>query len=203
MKRNLIIAASIAVIGLAGAASAVAQSLQPTPRDMRGPYYPDRLPADRDADLTQIAGHARSAQGQVLALGGRVLDRNGQALAGVRIEIWQTDANGRYIHSGDRGRGVRDPGFQGFGATVTSADGRYAFRTVVPKAYESRPPHLHVRLLRNDREVLVTQIYFPQATREPGVSPEWARQRDLGQTLRTTAAGAGEISAEFDFVLDD
>lgn len=29
------------------------------------------------------------------------------------VEIWQCDANGRYIHSGDRGGRPRAPGFQG------------------------------------------------------------------------------------------
>ncbi|HEY5762654.1 MAG TPA: intradiol ring-cleavage dioxygenase [Rhodocyclaceae bacterium] len=198
--------ATIVVLVAFVAATAFAQTppLQPTPRDMRGPYYPDSLPADRDADLTQIAGHAGTAQGQVLLLDGRVLDRQGKPMAGVQVEIWQTDANGRYIHSGDRGKGKRDPGFQGFGATVTAADGRYAFRTVVPKSYGSRPPHVHARLLRDQREVLVTQIYFPQATGEPGVSPDWARQRDLNQTLHiNSAAGATDIRAAFDFVLAD
>ena len=139
MKRISIIAASITVIGLASAASALAQSLQPTPRDMRGPYYPDRLPADRDADLTQIAGHARSAQGQVLALGGRVLDRNGQALAGVRIEIWQTDANGRYVFETIR------PG--------------YYWDTFGSNIY--RCTHIHAKVFVNDRLSVVTQVYFP------------------------------------------
>lgn len=204
MTRTPSIAAAAFAILAATTASAQTRPVQPTPPDMRGPYYPDRLPIDRDANLTQIAGEARAAQGQALELSGRVLDVRGQPLAGVRVEIWQTDTNGRYIHTGDRGRGDRDPGFQGFGATVTGADGRYAFRTVVPKAYGSRPPHIHVRLLRDDREALVTQIYFPQATSEPGVSAAWARQRDLGQTLRLTpAADARETGAAFDFVLPD
>jgi protocatechuate 3,4-dioxygenase beta subunit len=181
-----------------------AQLLDPTPRDMRGPFYPDRLPADQDADLTKVAGREGSARGLPLTLEGRVLDRQGKPLPGIRVEIWQTDDNGRYIHTGDRGDTVRDPDFQGFGATLTDAGGNYRFRTVVPKAYGSRPAHIHARLLRGLREVLVTQVYFPKQTHEPGVSPDWAAMRDRGQTLQVTSpAGAGEISARFDFVFGD
>lgn len=181
-----------------------AQALEPTPRDMRGPFYPDRLPADQDADLTRIDGHSGVARGTIIELSGRVLNRQGKPLPGVRIEIWQTDDNGRYIHSGDRATASRDPGFQGFGASISDARGEYRFRTVIPKAYSSRPAHIHARVLRGLREALVTQLYFPNATSEPGVSADWAAARDRGQTLQFTPAATGQTSAaRFDFVLDD
>ena len=48
-------------------------------------------------DLTRVAGRAGVAQGRITDLGGRVLDVNGRPIAGVRVEIWQCDANGRYL----------------------------------------------------------------------------------------------------------
>src|SRR5690606_40476026 len=52
------------------------------------------------------------------------------------VEIWQCDANGVYLHPGDRG--PRDQGFQGYGRTVTDGGGSYRFRTIRPVAYGGR-----------------------------------------------------------------
>jgi protocatechuate 3,4-dioxygenase beta subunit len=179
-----------------------AQALSPRPRDMRGPYYPDTLPSDQDADLTRIQGLDGRASGRPLTFGGRVLDTRGTPLPAIRVEIWQTDHNGRYLHSGSQSPRPRDPFFQGFGVSISDSEGRYAFRTVMPVDYGSRPPHIHARLVKADRELLVTQIYFPGQTREPGVSPAWARQREAAQTMRIVADdGERGLVGEFDFVL--
>lgn len=37
------------------APGALAQPSTPTPANALGPFYPDRKPADSDADLTQVA----------------------------------------------------------------------------------------------------------------------------------------------------
>lgn len=38
-----------------------------------GPFYPVIRPADRDSDLTRLAGHRSRAQGEVIHVAGRVL----------------------------------------------------------------------------------------------------------------------------------
>lgn len=195
--------ALVAVLFAALPGSAHAAPLAPTPPDMEGPYYPDVLPADQDADLTRIAGSDAIASGHRLDFSGRVLDTAGKPLPGVRIEIWQTDAFGRYIHRGDRAPQPRDPAFQGFGATSTDAQGRYAFRTVLPRGYASRPAHIHARLLRAGREVLVTQIYLPGATGEPGLPPRLGPLREARQTLQDLGEEAGGLTGRFDFVIDE
>lgn len=189
-----------AVLACLACGIAFAQSLLPTPPDMLGPYYPDVLPADRDSDLVQIRGQANEAVGRRLQLSGRVLETSGQAVAGARIEIWQTDANGRYIHSQDVSGGTRDPFFQGFGTAVTGSDGAFGFRTVVPVAYGSRPPHIHVRVLAEGRTPLVTQLYLPDRVREPGLSPHGEADRQARQTLKIEAAGEA-LKGNIDLVL--
>ena len=92
---------------------AVPQAL--TPRQPEGPFSPVELPLDNDNDLTRVKGQAMPARGQITDLAGRILDRNGKPLSGLRIEIWQCDINGRYRHPRDRGKQSPDPGFQGFG----------------------------------------------------------------------------------------
>jgi protocatechuate 3,4-dioxygenase beta subunit len=181
---------------------AQAQTRPPTPADMLGPFYPDVLPVDRDNDLTRIAGAAAAASGKVIEIGGRVVDTGGRPLAGVRIEIWQTDANGRYIHSQDNSPQARDPNFQGFGATVAAADGGWRFRTVVPLAYASRPAHIHARVVApSGRVLLVTQLYFPGAVDEPGLPARLRGGREAGQTLRLEKGADGSLRGSFDFVL--
>ncbi|MCB1887535.1 MAG: intradiol ring-cleavage dioxygenase [Rhodocyclaceae bacterium] len=184
------------------AAPALGAGLAPTPSDMLGPFYPDVLPQDTDEDLVQIRGAARPAVGQVLELVGRVTDTNGQPLAGVRLELWQTDAHGRYIHSGDPEPARRDPGFQGFGVALTDAMGRYRFRTVVPGGYWTRPPHHHIRLLIEGQEVLVTQLYHPGRTREPGIGGAALSSREAAQTLRLRQGERLVPVGEFDFIID-
>ena len=117
-RRALILAApSLLVPGMALAA------LAPTPGATEGPFYPVRPPRDDDADLVRVEGAVREAGGDILHLAGRVLDADARPVAGARIEIWQCDANGIYLHPGDRRRASRDAGFQGFGH-ATAGQGR-------------------------------------------------------------------------------
>jgi protocatechuate 3,4-dioxygenase beta subunit len=121
VNRRALLLATLAATTL-GPAGALA-ALTPTPRQSRGPFYPDRLPLDRDNDLVRVAGREGLARGEITHLTGRVLDRSGRPLSGALVEIWQCDANGRYIHSGDVGGAPRDLGFQGYGRFETAADG--------------------------------------------------------------------------------
>jgi protocatechuate 3,4-dioxygenase, beta subunit len=156
-RRHLVISAS-ALAGL-HALPAGAAALTPTPRQTTGPFYPLELPLDSDNDLVQIAGHSERAAGTVLHLGGRVLDPDGRAVRGARLEIWQCDAFGVYHHPRDR-RGPADANFQGFGSTAVADDGAWRFRTIEPVPYPGRTPHIHFRILGPGFEPLVTQMYI-------------------------------------------
>ncbi len=132
-----------------------------TPSATEGPFYP--TPAmrfsDADNDLVKIAGAVRTAGGEVIVLKGRVLDSAEEPVSGARVEIWQCDANGRYLHTADPGRAPRDEAFQGFGHVVTGPDGAYAFRTIKPVRYPGRTPHIHVKVIYEGQE-LTTQFYI-------------------------------------------
>jgi len=130
----------------------------PTPALTEGPFYPLSLPADSDNDLLQVAGASSRAEGTPLHLFGQVLDREGRALPGSLVEIWQCDAEGSYRHPADAGR-ASDPGFQGYGRTTTADDGAYHFRTLRPVAYGSRAPHVHVKVEAPDGRRLTTQMF--------------------------------------------
>lgn len=154
----------------AGVAAAVvpqaAQALVATPGATEGPYYPK--PAmrfdDADNDLVRIEGKVREAGGEIIRLTGQVTDGDGNPVSGARVEIWQCDANGRYLHDRDKRDMPRDNGFQGFGHDVTGKDGHYRFRTIRPVPYPGRSPHIHVKVFTG-RRTLTTQLYLAG---EPG-----------------------------------
>ena len=156
-RRRLIKGAAGLVTTLA--AHSLGASTLLTPRQMAGPFYPASLPLDDDNDLTRVSGQEQPASGEISDLHGRLLDRNGHPISGVRIEIWQCDANGRYRHPRDPGRTPIDPGFQGFGHTLSDADGHYRFRTIRPVPYPGRTPHIHVAVRPPGEEPFVTQLY--------------------------------------------
>ena len=102
-------------------------------------------------------------------LEGVVSGRDGAPLAGARIEIWQADMSGISLHPDETRLAERDPGFQGFGRTVTDTAARSAFRPIRPirpSIHPSRKPHIHLHAVtpggRPDR---TTRAYFPD---EPG-----------------------------------
>lgn len=132
-----------------------------TPRAMEGPFYP--TPAmrmeDVDNDLVRVIGLVEEAGGEVITLKGRVTDAEGAPRVGHRIEIWQCDLNGKYLHPGDDRNVTYDEGFQGFGHDITGADGSYSFRTIKPGRYPGRTPHIHVKLFDGEHELLTTQFY--------------------------------------------
>jgi len=199
MRRMIALAVALALAGAAWAAS-----LAPTPEQTLGPFYPSVLPEDRDADLLVIKGRADRAQGTVLHLTGRVTDTSGAPVADALVEIWQSDAYGRYLLPKDGAPGQRDPNFQGYGRARTDAAGAYRFRTIHPVPYGSRPPHIHFQVTHPRFRALVTQMYV---VGDPGrENPAYfggQRVRDaLSVTLRPAdGAEPGALSARFDIVL--
>ena len=163
--------AAIAV-GAGAAASALtgtllAEALASTPSNPEGPFYPRRVRADKDTDLTFINGHRKRAEGQVIRITGEVLDLEGRPVEGATVDIWQANAHGRYDHPDDPATAPLDPDFQGRGVVKTDAKGRYSFVTIKPGAYAAggggewrRPPHIHFKISHRGYEPLTTQMYF-------------------------------------------
>jgi protocatechuate 3,4-dioxygenase beta subunit len=185
--------------------SARAADLVPTPAQTEGPFYPVELPPETDWDLLRMASASRPALGTVAYIEGRILDRDGKAVPGARVEIWQCDAKGRYRHPGDA-RGPRDEGFQGFGRVDTAGDGTYRFRTIRPVAYPGRTPHIHFAILAPGSPRFITQMYVagePLNERDfllNSVRDQEARQR-LIVPLVPTGAEPGALNGRFDIVL--
>jgi protocatechuate 3,4-dioxygenase beta subunit len=199
LSRPALLRRSLLAMPVLAALPAQAQSLR-TPSQMEGPYYPNAIPADADADLLRVAGQPGAARGVPLLLGGVVRGPDGAALAGARIEIWQADAAGIYLHPRDPRQAQRDAGFQGYGRAVADGAGRYAFRTIRPGLYPGRTPHIHLRAQpAGSGAALTTQVYFPDEPRNEtdGLLRRVAPESRALLLARVTPMDGGQ-RAEFD-----
>jgi protocatechuate 3,4-dioxygenase, beta subunit len=143
--------------------------------DIPGPVYGRMRVGPNDNNL--LAQHEGRAIGQRIVLSGRVLDSDGRAVPRALIEIWQTNAAGRYVDVTDPDLMPLDPNFTGAGRVLTDSEGRYHFRTVKPAAYPGergglfRPAHIHVSVFGTQLSSrLITQCYFegdPLLARDP------------------------------------
>jgi len=69
-------------------------------------------------------------------------------LAGARIHLWQANRRGQYVRAGSA-------------TVVTDRAGRFRFEGPRPVAYEGRPPHIHLRVIAAEHELLFTR-YVPR-----------------------------------------
>jgi protocatechuate 3,4-dioxygenase beta subunit len=172
----------------------------PTPRMTDGPFYP--VAFDRNPTTSLIVGPLLT-QARPLRLQGRVVDRANRPVAGARVEIWQCDAAQHYRHPSDNAGGTLDQGFAGFGWQEGDADGRYGFETIQPVAYPGRTPHIHVKVKRDGRTLLSSQVFMPDQDALNRADFLW---RHLGRdqqplALATLERGGDRPVAHFDIVV--
>jgi protocatechuate 3,4-dioxygenase, beta subunit len=186
-----------------------AEELTRTPAQTEGPFYPNRLPLDTDNDLLVVNDDLTPAVGEVTHLTGKVLDAKGSPVRNALVEIWQCDAKGVYLHTGDsdQKKDQQDKHFQGFGRFLTGSTGEYYFRTIKPVPYPGRTPHIHFKIKQGKKELLVTQCYVKG---HPGNEKDgiYRSVRDAKALAAITVdfakikeSKAGELAAKFDIVL--
>lgn len=146
MKNRLVLAiVLIAVGGLYLLLVSKDCSGVPTPQQTEGPYY--------KAGSPQTNNIAQGIRGEKLTVMGFVFDRNCKPVANARLDFWQADAKGVYDNSGYKLRGH----------LYSDHLGKYVLETIVPGAYETRPPHIHVKVKARNGPILTSQLYFPNA----------------------------------------
>ena len=186
---------------------AFAEELIRTPRQTEGPFYPDHLPLDTDNDLIIVNDSITPAAGEVTYLSGRILDSRGEPVLNALVEIWQTDKNGVYLHTGSAERKKRDTNFQGFGRFLTGTTGEYLFRTIKPVQYPGRTPHIHFAVKMKGQEKFTTQCYVagePQNERDGvlnGIKDQKAKKSVIVPFSQIKNSRVTELAARFDIIL--
>ncbi|QQS42905.1 MAG: protocatechuate dioxygenase [Acidobacteriota bacterium] len=140
-----------------------------TASQTEGPFF---IASPMRADIRE------DREGKELKLRMQVVDPEGCVpVAGAVVELWHCDAEGRY--SGYPEELAHDPFgslmFAGTGsdhikpvtdkrylrgAQKTDAEGNVEFTTIFPGWYEPRSPHIHFKILTDDRSRLASQFYF-------------------------------------------
>lgn len=134
MRRLLaLVLAGTALLAFGASPGPGAPACRPTPADALGPFYKPGAPV-------------RSKVGTGYVLRGRVLTTSCRPIGRARIEFWLANPSGSYD---DAHRAT----------VVATRDGRYRFESSRPPSYQSRPPHIHVRVSARGFRTLVTQHY--------------------------------------------
>jgi protocatechuate 3,4-dioxygenase, beta subunit len=181
--------------------------------EVTGPLLGEGRIKDTDADLTRQ--HAGEPLGQRIIVHGRVLDSDGRAIPNTLVEIWQSNAGGRYHHARGYWPAPLDPNFTGGGRTLTDDEGRYRFVTIRPGSYPWgnhynawRPAHIHFSLFgRAFTQRLVTQMYFPDDPMFPhdpifnSIPDERARKRLISQFDMDSTEPDWALAFRWDIVL--
>jgi hydroxyquinol 1,2-dioxygenase len=135
-----------------------------------GPFYVgEHKPTPHGSDISQ------GISGAPMFVRSRVTDLAGRPLAGAEIDIWHADDDGFYDS--------QKPSYETQGPSlrarfVADADGRFAFRTILPcsypiptdgpvgeliaatKRHPMRPAHIHFLVKAQDFEPLVTHVFI-------------------------------------------
>ena len=181
--------------------------------ELMGPVFGHGDIGENDNDLTHQ--HSGEALGERIIVGGRVLDEEGRGIPGALVEIWQTNAAGRYRHRVDQHGAPLDPNFTGCGRMLSDREGLYRFVTIKPGAYPWqnhpnawRPAHIHFSLFGAGLlSRLVTQMYFPGDPLLPfdpvsnSIPDEDARKRLVSLFDWDTTIPGHALGFHFDIVL--
>jgi protocatechuate 3,4-dioxygenase beta subunit len=208
-RRLFLASAAIPLFTVPGAFANLLDDLTKTPAQTEGPFYPNKLPLDTDNDLIVVNDGITPAVGNITHLTGKILDAKGNPIKNALVEIWQCDANGVYLHTGDsdRKKDQQDKNFQGFGRFLTGASGEYYFRTIKPVPYPGRTPHIHFKIKQGRKELLTTQCYVKGHAGNPrdgiyqAVKDEKQRDAITVEFTKMKNSKAGELTANFNVVI--
>lgn len=132
-----------------------------TPEVTEGPYY---LGAGlMRSDITE------GKDGIPMSQEIQVVDASCTPIEGARVDIWHCDAEGNYSGYSNQGSDrTVDTSDQTFlrGSQMTDARGVVRFETIYPGWYRGRTTHIHYKVWLDDRTILTSQIFYPDALSE-------------------------------------
>lgn len=189
-----------------------------TPNTILGPFYVADAPRYENGANICLDG-----KGEPTLVSGRVLDTQGNPIAGATLDIWQTNDDGFYDV---QQKGVQ-PDHNLRGLFTSDADGFYAFRTVKPRHYPipadgpvgqllgelgrhpHRAAHLHFIVTAPGFDQVITHIFTPDCPYlhedtvfgvKKELIAEFTRQTDQA-TARRYDLQVPFLAVNWDFVL--
>jgi protocatechuate 3,4-dioxygenase beta subunit len=183
--------------------------------EFTGPVFGEEKIRPLDNDLTKNSVVNGEPLGERIIVTGRVVDDSGHPVREALIEVWQTNAAGRYRHRNDQHHAPLDPNFTGYGRMLTDKQGEYRFTSITPGAYPWgnhenawRPPHIHFSVFGSMFiSRLVTQMYFPGNSLlalDPifnSVPNEKGRERLIAKYAHDVTEPVWALGYRFDIVL--
>ena len=147
---------------------------------------------------------------------GYVRDASGQAISGVRLDVWEDAPNGLYENhdSGQADFNLR-------GRFETDENGHYAFRAVRPVPYPipdnetagellrymghhpNRPGHMHFILSKDGYRTLVSQIYDAESAYLDNDSVFAVKESLVAKFNKAPAETGTDLHVDFDVVLKE
>ena len=126
-----------------------------TTDDILGPYFVEGAP------IRTIIAHSNEP-GQRLFVSGRILQNDCETpISGAMVEVWHANDAGCYSINLDCTTGnPENDDYNLRGKMFSNESGHYAFETILPGYYASRPKHIHIKITTPNEEVLISQIYF-------------------------------------------
>ena len=164
-----------------------------TSDDILGPYFVEGAP------IRTVIAHS-DEPGQRLFVSGRILQNDCETpISGAMLELWHANDAGCYSINLECNTG--NPGNDEFnlrGKMFSNENGQYAFETILPGYYASRPMHIHIKITTPDGEVLVSQIYFdsdPLCDTDP-----WCQ--DAGDRILALQEDSSGLQGQLDIVMN-
>jgi catechol 1,2-dioxygenase len=182
-----------------------------TPRTIEGPLYVAGAP--ESVGYARLDDGTESDEAEVLFMQGTVYGANGKPLPNAKVEVWHANLMGNYSFF-DKSQSA----FNLRRSIITDDQGRYRFRSIMPKGYAcppdgatqllldqlgrhgNRPAHIHFFVTAAGHRKLTTQINID------GDEYLWddfafASREGLVPAVKRTGGAEAHASIDFDFHL--
>ncbi len=111
-------------------------------------------------NLAKKTGSFYRAFGEIIFIQGTVVDSFNVPIEGVVVEIWQTNAAGKYHTLLEPNSEYIDKYFSMSGRAITDNMGNYHFITIMPGSNPGRAPHINMNVYNPKFGRLETEMYF-------------------------------------------
>jgi protocatechuate 3,4-dioxygenase, beta subunit len=111
-------------------------------------------------NLAKKVGSFYRAFGEIIFVQGTITDSFAVPIEGAVIEIWQTNAAGKYHTLLEDNSEYVDKYFSMSGRTITDNLGNYHFITIMPGSNPGRAPHINMNIYHSKFGKLETEMYF-------------------------------------------